>query len=246
MDTHVPDGIVLSAKGATVTSWRAAGKDIFFPPTEFSIGGETKVRGGMHPCFPNFGPVRADFGLPQHGPLRNTMGKYWQEGPLQHVQFEQDDLVVPKQSCRVSVCVRPMARGCGFSYELEARLLGLTGKARVNPGLHPYFSTPEQRAAIHRPGKEPVYIVGMQSPARIVPLTPYLDIEISGVGKVRLEPGGDFVSTASARWVIWRDRLDYLCVEPVLGSHTVFEDDRQCAYLGPHRQLRVSCTFKLL
>ena len=43
-------------QGAYVDSLSLLGQTVFFPKTTLTINGAAKLRGGLHPCLPQFGP----------------------------------------------------------------------------------------------------------------------------------------------------------------------------------------------
>ena len=231
--------VVLSTTGGTVTSWRYKGKDIFYPQQTVLVGGVPKLRGGMHPCFPNFGEVNSAFGLPPHGSLRTMRGERLHENLI---RFESDELFgVEKVRCNVMVGLEWLERS--FSYKLYARLMNAPGKVPVNPGFHPYFSTPEGRATIFGSGKKLLEVSG-DTFKEIVPLNSRIIVVLPGVGAVDMNPLDHFTNAAYARLVVWRDRADYLCVEPILAEPALY------GTLGPHlhpgEAMKLGCSFHLL
>ena len=127
--------VKLSKLGGAITEWSYRGKEILFPRGEVVVRGEKKIRGGMHACFPNFGPVAKEFGLPQQGPLREIEGV---ETNGDSVVFINNSLLRNLGSKFCQVVTRVAVSGQAITYFLTASL-ELPGKNfRINPGMHPY------------------------------------------------------------------------------------------------------------
>lgn len=226
--------IVLSETGGTITEWKYRGWDIFFPQQEIIINGEKKLRGGMHPCFPNFGTVDEKFGLPQHGTLRtlhaDRMGNT-------AVHFDKVPMGSSGGFAEVNVSVYPLTHG--FTYGLRAVLVGDGEDLFINPGLHPYFATPRGFAEVLHPQAvvEKVPYGPKISPIELFSPRAY----IAGLGRVMMTPG-QTLRGPSARIVLWRDDPRYVCIEPISATSREFNTPSGVA-LSSWQYLDVTCTF---
>src|SRR3989344_2649358 len=219
--------------GATVTDWRERGKNVLFPKTQLAVDGKLKTRGGMHPCFPNFGKVDEQYGLPQHGSLRDTKGliNHGTRPGVDSCRFDdsRDLLGDFNEPCCVFVSMERLDHG--FVYRLSTQLSSAATKSvPISAGLHPYFATPAGVATVIADDEHEIN--GLLTKALVVPLKPVVYINIPEVGMVQMVMEGLFASYKSARLVIWRDRTDYLCVEPVLAMPDYF-DTTLCPRLQP-------------
>ena len=122
-------------QGAYVDSLSLLGQTAFFHKTTLTINGAAKLRGGLHPCLPQFGPDGGS-GLGHHGfgrtakwPLAessaSSAGLLLQqaEAGYQDIDWRLDySLPQPDQAC----------------FRLSAHNRGKT-PVRIAPGFHPYF-----------------------------------------------------------------------------------------------------------
>lgn len=240
--------VEVSRIGGTVTAWREKHKNVFFPQQEVLIEGKKKVRGGMHACFPNFGTVPEHFGLPQHGPLRRAEGRLVSTPGHEMVWFnERDNLLgTPVRRCTVAVDVEShpyFFNTRGFTYTLGMEL-SEGPPMPINVGLHPYFATPEGTATL-RMGKEKYEVEGLIKNARQLAYAREFMVEIRGVGMVEMELLDEF-STPGTYLNLWRDSLDYFCIEPVLGPPQSFGElsGRYVAHNPKGWALRIGCGFR--
>lgn len=245
--------LVMAADGGWVTDWCERGMNIFFPRTNLVIDGEKKLRGGMHPCFPNFGAVDEKHQLPQHGPLcrRFSTDSRTESSYERRWRISATDLLGAYSGrCVVSVTTKELRDG--FEYVLTAALSPDAPRAvPIGMGLHPYFATPQGTATVRIPGRMDVEVVSTIPKSIRIPLTkPFVTIAIPGIGRVEMDLLGEFRSglrhpVKTARIVIWRDSEQYVCVEPALA---VGEDygSAKCPVLQPGRSMTIGCCFRLL
>jgi len=204
------------AMGARITNLEKDGKDFFFPQQVIKgEGGKDLVRGGMHLCSPIFGKKKnGRFAtIPQHGGLRDV---YWQ---LVDVAERLTDV---EYICEF--------RQFGYqldykvSYLLDKNSLGITVSVEnrlATPvpfefAWHPYFSAPEGAEIIFLgQGIEPIY-VDRPYGSEIFEASSEIEINLFGVGKVRMCPFQGFEDGQICIWTDWKS--GYVCVEPLL-SH---------------------------
>ena len=203
--------VELSKLGGTITEWSYRGAEILFPRGEVVRRGEKKIRGGMHACFPNFGPVAKEFGLPQHGPFCEIEGV---ETNGDSVVFNNNSVWgLVGESCQV--ITRVAVSGQAITYLLTTNLKSPGKSLRINPGIHPYFRTPQGAARIVLRGEKPMFVVGSQMEAATRSFTAPgpATVEIFGLGTVEIYSSFD---RPKQKIVIWRDSADYICVSPVI------------------------------
>jgi galactose mutarotase-like enzyme len=228
--------IQFSETGGTIISWKFKGTDIFFPQQEMLVGGEKKLRGGMHVCFPNFGKADKKFGLPNHGTIRNRQADTILEDSM---VFRGCELLGPNYSEECAVLVSITLNENGFRYSLFARLLQVTPEPiYTNIGFHPYFRTPNEEVKVvigtdWTQVKTP--IVGPVSKD----MTESADVLVPGIGRVNIIPQEIWKSSLKA--TIWRDSPNYVCVEPSLGKSEDYGTDR-CPQL-PREGILFACDF---
>ncbi|KAJ5582609.1 hypothetical protein N7535_001229 [Penicillium sp. DV-2018c] len=101
IEASLPTGqsVTVNLYGATVTSWKANGKEHLFVSEKAHLDGSKPIRGGIPLVFPVFGPPpqnHATSSLPQHGFARNSnwefLGKSSFEGPEKN--SDQSDINV--------------------------------------------------------------------------------------------------------------------------------------------------------
>lgn len=225
MDRQCSDGnqeITFSTMGGVIKRWKFRGVDIFYPQETLEILGHPKLRGGMHPCWPNFGSADPKFGLPQHGPLRtrkaNTSGE-------NDVFFTGTDLLGSacheQSEVRIVITLRPM----GFLYTLMARLTKPSSTdIFANGGFHPYFRTPkgvarvivnENLTCIDEENLPPLRMLASRSTYVLIP----------GLGDIRMTRGGDWENKVRQGVTLWRDSGKYVCVEPRIGFSGTYGDE---------------------
>ena len=213
----------LSGIGGTVTSWKYRDVDIFSPQKKVPLDGRLKSRGGMHACFPNFGAVDPKFGLPKHGPLRDREADECGSGIM---LFRGRDLLGNSCSEECEIRTGVNFQTLGFTYTLAARLIGTTSKeVFVNPALHPYFRTPEGTSLVTVWDDEQVYIhqEKIDSVYKFANNNDNVAIKLYGLGTIKMSIGGNAWKQANVpRIVLWRDSLDYLCVEPICGHPSIY------------------------
>ncbi len=230
--------VTWSTTGAVVTSWKFSGIDVFYPQTMLEIGGISKLRGGMHPCWPNFGPADPKFGLPQHGVLRNREADV-SDG--NSASFYGPDLLGSAYRVESEVQVAITLQPNGFRYTLMARLTEASATdVFVNGGLHPYFCTPNGRARVSTIHAE-TWVKDPSMPAEYRLINRCAEVSIPGVGIVQTVVGGAWQEQCRQKVGLWRDSRKSLCVEPVLGTPATYGEP-PCPKLSME-WLVISCDF---
>lgn len=117
--------------GAFVNELVDEESQIFFPKGNYTNeSGQAKVRGGCHPCFPNFGPADVKYDLPQHGLAREVN---WDE------HFVGDDEIhLHKEIDGVATHIFYKIEEKSFSADLVVENRSSEAKP-IAPGFHPYF-----------------------------------------------------------------------------------------------------------
>ncbi len=244
----------LSPKGGTVTHWRVDGRDILFPQQQLTVDGQQKLRGGMHVCFPNFGTVADKYGLPQHGSLRTKEGVFGEERHTRWYSFDDGDLLgaARENPYHVRVGVEEDAWGPRDKREREfAYTVHVAAKHECEPGyttlgFHPYFATPAGVAHISARGGV-VHMVSEPHEKAVLEISSVLTIHIPGSAIIQMIRMDAFAHANQMRYVVWRDRADYVCIEPVLAPPELF-GEAGCPRLPmhPEQPFRAAFSFKVL
>lgn len=233
--------IVFSECGGNIVSWKMYGKDILYPQQQVRRNNLMKLRGGMHACFPNFGRVNEEFGLPQHGPLRDRKADLLMENGA---VFRGFDLLGThfRQDCAVIITMD--LTDTGFVYTLMTKLLGPSKRAvYVNAGFHPYFRTPTGKARVGTGLGAETRLYKRTHGPRNEPIDTEAFVIAPGLGVIRLLLGDAFNAASSPkRLVVWRDSEHYACAEPILGIPQFFGTP-SCVPLT-NKWLRMSCEFQ--
>lgn len=233
--------ITFSEVGGTVIRWQFCGIDILYPQKMVMRDRKLKLRGGMHVCFPNFGMVNPEFGLPQHGPLRNRKAD---EVMANGVVFRGTDLLGPTydEECELRIVI--ILTPTGFIYTLSARLIQPASRdVFVNAGFHPYFRTPTGNARVGTWLRKQTRLYQRTYGPRNEPVGQGAYIIAPDVGKTQLLLGGAWNTSPSKRLVVWRDSRKYACVEPILGNPRVY-GKQGCPKLT-EKWLEMRCEFQV-
>lgn len=211
---------VIDPDGAWVQSLRHSNKNIFFPKTAVKYRQETKQRGGMHVCLPNFGPG-GDSGLNQHGYGRTSN---WVV-ETQTERFVSLSLRGEEKYVDLRSVVTYTLGETSFTANLHVENTG-TSVLRVAPAFHPYFNI--------EPNEESVQLEN----------TPYALSELAGTvfvtgeslilqtRKQRLKLDQENLDT----WALWTDQGgSYVCVEPTLGGYRFLEKAQSDELLQPEQ-----------
>lgn len=130
--------LTVEAKGAYIAELRDNdGEPIFLPKQTVMINGEPKLRGGCHPCWPNFGPG-GESGLPQHGPARTS--EWAQESTADGVIERINGSMMPGYEA-IDATIRYTWQPTAFTTTLTTVNRG-DHEVRVAPAFHPYFDAP--------------------------------------------------------------------------------------------------------
>lgn len=227
--THHETQVIINPNGAWVEALNIGERPVFFPKTELvSDSGETKTRGGMHVCLPNFGPG-GDSGLAQHG-----FGRTMRWG------------IARQTSQSVSLQLRgpsPYYSGLEamLDYSLEASSLNAaltlhnTGRIplRVAPGFHPYFYLDDADTAASINGS--VY--------ELLSLGEAVFIHTDQVGLKTTERTIHVSQQGLSTWALWTDSLsNYVCVEPTYAGFRFLGPPTPDDGLEPGERRSFSCT----
>lgn len=246
---------MVSPIGGTVTSFGVDGKDVFFP--QQMIG--EKKRGGCPICAPWFGSSPRGLDKYKHGFLRNLIeqnhiidksaveldffnltdrGPYPWDYPWD-IRFKTVSLVKDSQ----------------LFMALETERLAKDGNASpapILPAFHPYFACQDASKVVVRIGTGGKEHRGFSEEARSIPLTDNLVVVCLPGWKVAMALDWTFspplgTGFSDARIVLWSDAPDkYVCVEPVFGGKTYFEDEVNGKFLVPYRPAKVSMLLSVL
>ena len=131
-------GLVIEPMGAYIAELTdTQGRRIFLQKQTVTIDGKQKLRGGCHPCWPNFGPG-GESGLPQHGVARTSEWKQEVENGAGVLTL--DGSAMPGyEGVRAEIV---------YVYDDKSLVSTMTTRndsnheVRVAPAFHPYFDAP--------------------------------------------------------------------------------------------------------
>lgn len=234
----------LSPQGGVVTNWRVGAMDILYPQQIVAVGNEQKLRGGVHVCFPNFGEVPRRHRLPKHGFVRGLDG-IKQSDPT----FVESTVTFAKgkkgnwRHCKVKIAASLQEGGRQLRYSLRADLEKNRDVETLpfNLGMHPYFSTPYGEAMLHVGGSS-YPIQGLIEEPRYIPYGGRAALSIPGCGAIEIWADHRLAPLRTAHLVLWRDSIEYVCVEPILELPEVFDTARG-SYLRAGEPFSASVTF---
>lgn len=198
----------IDLQGAWLTRLQIADQDVLFARQSFTLpDGSTKVRGGSHVCFPNFGPGGAS-GLPQHGFARVSS---WQVVEQSEAKVELLLESPAGDYAAVDTRLTYELLDDGINMALQVMNNGKTA-ASICPAFHPYFTTTATESVVgdktysHADLAEATFLGG--------------SVERLQTGSRQLELEQQHLP----EWVLWTDGLgDYVCLEPTAADNG-FED----------------------
>jgi len=204
----------LSPKGNAITEWEYDGTPVFLPQQILVEKGEGYVRGGSHPCFPNFGeviPSLGEYDLPRHGYLRKTSensGEFISRGvEVRDQKAGISGLVVVSRRARymhaadsifnynltayseVVVFGQGVRQSLAICHETDEPK-GLNKKIPVGPGFHPYLSSPKGEAIIEIGEKRYSFSKENASVEEIIPMTDFSSAWRSGMSDITITING--------------------------------------------------------
>lgn len=209
---------ILPDDGLTVATFSIGGRDILAPDGMLDVGGKQKRRGGIPVLFPQAGALEGtepNFNLVQHGFARDM--------PWENLGVSSDQKTAKFRltASRMTKEKYPFPFEVRANISLEAVALRYdlavfnpsTAPIFAAPGLHPYFALPADRRSL-LVTNVPGFDIGTYRMGTSIVMPPQrVDLDIPGLGRVKMTPGGDFLRQSS-RLVIWSDRPDYICFEP--------------------------------
>lgn len=125
--------MTVNSMGAYIERMTIDDVDVFFPNVQFCIDGKLKVRGGMHPCLPQFGKDEL-FNLPQHG--------YGREISWQVKEITDHTISLLQKNMKgyedVTFTIKYILKEDSLITELDVKNES-EKTAFIAPGFHPYF-----------------------------------------------------------------------------------------------------------
>lgn len=225
-----------SLLGGSIVGLSQGNTGWFFPEQIVAIKGVDKKRGVSHFCFPAHGATSEEFGLPQHGPLRDVEGRI--KGS--NVVFDSKGLLGNSgRDCHVVTGVTVV--GGSVRHSLYARLKEPGEAVRISPGLHPYIATPNGEATVTS-GNRVIKVRGLLTESVHLPLEGFTTVAVAGVGVIGIMPSFKRPEYPNAGLVIWRDDLQYVCVEPIMAPARLYGTD-QCPELRHDKLFKMSCAY---
>lgn len=212
--------VIHPADGLIVSSFTVGGRDILHPDGIIDIAGKKKRRGGIPILFPQAGslPDRGaaqGFTLDQHGFSRDLP---WR---VSKISSDSHTATFTQASSPTTKKIFPFDFEVSVEISLENsaldyRLTVMNPSSKVlwtAPGLHPYFSIPREGRKQLQTNVEAFQIGEYRLDESLILPLQRVDMDIAGLGRVSMIPGGDFLRPP-ARLVVWSDTNDYMCFEP--------------------------------
>ncbi len=225
--------VEIASLGAIIKKWKPKGEDksVIFPFGQYRRDSGIKTRGGMFPCFPNFGPPQDGSSLPQHGFMRNsalyniTENQGVRNPRVAHLCLEttheqQEKFPYP---CKANVDVEVVGNSLLYSMFIHRMFYRDNPRIPLGMGLHPYFRRGGNGTTQINIGDNTYFVQQDEilQKAIMVEAAPLIIITLPGVGIVTMEIGGLFLQE-KARIVIWTDSTQYICIEPIVCDHNFF------------------------
>ena len=196
----------INSLGAKIEELVLKGENVFFN----GMRGDGKV-GVTHPCTPNFGKDMTAYGLPQHGPMRNSECQILTD-EINHKKLSYD-ILHDKYPSGMNVVQ-------DFSIQNDRFILETTHANNsgeylpVNFGEHCYFDTPKGWDGVEVNGKDITELVKTNGTIKLLDKN---TIKIPGKKEMILEQVGlDFAVV----WVFQNPDTkefdkNYVCIEPL-------------------------------
>lgn len=230
--THDSVYAVINPDGAWLETLGDEDGAVLFPKSEFvTPTGETKVRGGMHVCLPNFGPG-GDSGLAQHGFGRTSeWGVIAQSGNSVTLRLQHS----PQHPALYTGLEATLQYTLGTQQLMTVlRVKNVEKKIiRIAPGFHPYVHLDESDTAVLVNNK-------------LYELSELAGTEFITAESITLktaERSFSFAQENLSTWAVWTDCLaNYVCVEPTFGGYRFLEPPTPEERLTPGAEKTFSCT----
>ncbi len=239
-----PKGTIIQCTGPNITTWRVKDQDIFFPRQDVEVDGVKKARGGSHVSNP-WGSVGKDYGIPDHGFIRDLPGDAHTIGMRTVFEFSGDNLLGFNQSASVrleTIVTSPDYTSFQHIMSLTLSLNATTPVAHL-PAGHPYAIFPEG-STVSLSGK----VVTPPRPGDLVAfyelstLNRSAVITMKGVGVLTITPSAGYISQ-SPLWALWTDNSEYLAVEFLAGNPEDFKNRKKGQWLKPGQTRKYVCDF---
>lgn len=219
----------VSETGAWLESLTVNGRPLLFPKATLSSdSGETRTRGGMHVCLPNFGPDLSGT-LRQHGFGRESVWKVTERSASSVQLFlSGGSAVYDKLESQLTYGLTPTS----ITARLTLHNQGSTA-LRVAPGFHPYFWLDESETAVAV--NDQMYELASLPDTTFVTCD---NVELrTSLGHLTMHQEN------LPTWALWTDGLaNYVCVEPTYGGYRFLEIPTPNEHLTPGAEKTFSIT----
>ncbi len=207
---------IVSSLGGTVTSFKVAGKDIFYPWREIGA----RARGGCPICAPWFSKSARG---PQHGHLRDMEAvRYESIGHSAISLFfrRRGDAGYPWQIDYVTTVSIGYNGVMSLKLRIERGKDGISDPAPILPGFHPYFACADaSKVTIEIAGET---YSGFSPDARMILAKDTKVNILIPERKIEMLLLDNFEE--SSHVVFWTDAPEkYFCVEPILEDKRMFD-----------------------
>lgn len=220
---------VIEQEGAFLTSIHTGSQTIIFPRKQIQASyGVWKTRGGLHICFPNFGPGDSA-GLEQHGFGRT---ENWDQLTTSDSQVYFRLSGGNAKYSQIRADLRYTLLDDGLRCELLVKNLS-NETIDIAPGFHPYFTVPPGVTEVHV--EDETY--ALDSLADTVFVEDPTNIRI---GNMKLT----FRQLNLPLMAVWTDQLDdYVCFEPTFSGDSFDKNPDANHKLGAQENARFMMEF---
>lgn len=227
--------IVMSSFGAFITELTLNSEKIL---TSVMRGDHKPA--ATHPCTPNFGPeTTTSFGLPQHGPMRNSIVEIGKTENSIVARYEIDGGSYPK-----GLSIIQTAKLTDKSFSLETIHINSSGEPLpLNFGEHCYWDSPKGWEGITVNGVDITQAVKTND---VIELKEKNEIQIPGKPLITMSQSGLPLAMC---WSYGSEKdgfdANYVCIEPIQGNPKDNFFGSEASLLAPSASITQSLTISI-
>ena len=244
--------IVVSYQGGSILQWQWKDHFILGPTRMERVGGDLKLRGETHWCFPNFGSANVPLCesgklLPKHGFLRqHIMTPHKPERRSAFITTRIEPSTTFWWCSEITVthyAVRdPDSKEFKLRSSLAVTSIENVVKMPILPALHPYFNIEKGVATISIGQRDIRSDSGKSLGPLVIERQDPIRVQLS-FGTVVMKPSDN------CKWiVVWSDNpSSYICVEPVFcGKPGTFGTGEHETFLAENKTAKCEIEFTFI
>lgn len=222
------EDVVLEAEteGGRIESLTDGDMQVLYPQITVNIDGKEKIRGGSHPCVPNFG-IDTLYGLPSHGFGRDEKWDLMNKAPSYSTLSLEGNGDYKGLKMLLSY---EIGEG-SLRMNLQLKNAGDT-VLPIAPGFHPYFPTTDSYIKVHN-----LELNENELMATMFFDGDTIDFETS-------EMKYSYETKNCNRFAVWSDSKDYVCVEPTLNGPSFSEVVETPYELKPEEEFEIDAILR--